>query len=171
MNEFNYLSLGKVVGSHGIKGEVKLPAHSGDLSNFYPGLPLMLKQADGHQEKLTVERCWPHKQNFILRLEGVDSRSQADQLVGCEILALRDDLPALEDDTYFWEDIIGLEVVTVDKKSLGSVKTIISTGSNDVYVVVDPDTKTETLVPAIQAVVRQVNFETGIMQVALPEVS
>ena len=80
-------------------------------------------------------------------------------------------LPEPEEDTYYWSDLIGLSVFSEQGQSLGKIKTIMRTGSNDVYVVQDrSDGETrETLVPALKSVVLEVNLEQRTMHVILPE--
>jgi 16S rRNA processing protein RimM len=103
----------------------------------------------------------------LLTLEGIDSRNLADSLKGCELLIKRTELPELEENTYFWEDIIGLSVYTADDVFLGRIESIIETGSNDVYVV--KDGKNEVLVPAMESVVLKIDLDQKTMKVNLPE--
>ena len=76
-------------------------------------------------------------------------------------------LPALEEGTYYWSDLIGLDVHATDGRFLGKIASIFRTGSNDVYVTRDEDR--ETLIPALVSVVKSVDLETGRMTVDLPE--
>jgi len=80
-------------------------------------------------------------------------------------------LPELEEDTHYWFDIIGLSVFLKDNTFIGNVTSVIPTGSNDVYVVKDPDkNKTqEILIPAIESVVLEIDLKNGRMSVDLPE--
>lgn len=169
-NEDSYLSVGKIVGSHGIRGNVKVRSHSGDLSDFSQGVHLLTRCADGRREMHTVQWSQFHSRHIVLALDGVDDRNHAEALKGCELFVRRKDMPALSQNTYFWEDIIGLTVVTPDQRQLGVVKTIIPTGSNDVYVVENPATGEEILLPAIQTVIRKIDPVAGLMEVVLPEI-
>jgi 16S rRNA processing protein RimM len=107
----------------------------------------------------------------LLAIKGIGTRDQAQALIGADILIERTRLPELEDDAYYWSDLIGLSVFSEQGEFLGKVTTIMRTGSNDVYVVQDrSDGKTrETLVPALKWVVVEVNLEQGTMHVNLPE--
>ena len=80
-------------------------------------------------------------------------------------------LPELEEGSYYWCDIIGLAVFTTDEQYIGRVESIISTGSNDVFMVKDLDKgdDNETLIPALESVVLEIDFEHKTMRVALPE--
>ena len=163
MDEASYLSVGKIVGSHGIRGDVKVWSHADDLSDFSQGMRLLARFDDGRREIYTVRGSKTHSRFIILALDGVMDRNRADTLKGCELFARREDLPALKENTYFWDDIIGLRVVTPDQRPVGIVQNIIPTGSNDVYVVVDSATGEEILLPAIQSVVQKIDLAAGVM--------
>ncbi|SLM27945.1 Ribosome maturation factor rimM [Desulfamplus magnetovallimortis] len=113
-----------------------------------------------------IERVAPNKKGLLLLLKGVD-RNIAESLVGDELLIPRDALPSLEDDTYYWQDLIGISVVDIQAGYIGTIDHVIQTGSNDVFVVADHNR--ETLVPAIKNVVKQVDLERGEMRVELPD--
>jgi 16S rRNA processing protein RimM len=76
-------------------------------------------------------------------------------------------LPELDEDTYYWFELIGIEVYTTEAEYLGRIASIFPTGSNDVYVV--KDQKKEILVPALESVVVGIDLEQKIMRVRLPE--
>ena len=90
----------------------------------------------------------PHKRNYLVGLKGVNDRNQAQALSGSRIVINRSELPVLEDDTFYWVDLIGMDVYTLPDRYLGQIKEIIPTGGNDVYVV--RHKSTETLVPALK---------------------
>jgi len=96
---------------------------------------------------------------------------QAELLAGAELLIEKEDLPELEHGTWYWTDIIGLDVFAVDDTYIGRVTSIIQTGSNDVYVVKNPDGNNdkEILIPAIESVVAAIDLAKGRMTVDLPE--
>ena len=98
-------------------------------------------------------------------------RNLAEDLVGAEILVERDRLAEPEADSYFWADLIGLRVTDKTLGALGTIDSIMETGSNDVFVVknkkVDPEQ--EFLVPALASVVIEIDLDRGEMAVDLPE--
>ncbi len=104
-------------------------------------------------------------------LEGVTNAEQASELKGSSLFIERKSLPDLDEGTYYWCDLIGLNVYSENKEFIGRIHTIITTGSNDVYVVKDPreNGKGETLIPALASVVRAVDIAQGVMHVTLPE--
>jgi len=121
----------------------------------------------GAQTNYLIEWARSHKQHYLVGLKGVVDRDQAQSLQGIKIVVRRSDLPALEEDTFYWADLIGMAVYTLEDRYLGQIKAIIPTGSNDVYVVQNDDS--ETLVPALRRVVQSVDLDTHTMRVDLPE--
>ena len=97
----------------------------------------------------------------------VADRDTAETLRGAALYVEKSRLPDLEDENYYWFELIGMEVYTPDGGYLGRLESILPTGSNDVYVVRDADR--ETLVPALASVVKAVDTATGRMEVVLPE--
>jgi len=102
-----------------------------------------------------------------MSLKGVSTRDQAQTIVGSELFIEKAQLPDLEEGSYYWYDLIGLDVFTVDEKYLGRVESIIRTGSNDVYVVKHNDS--EILIPALESVVHEIDLQNNRIQVELPQ--
>ena len=78
------------------------------------------------------------------------------------------ELPKREEGSYYYFQLIGLQVVTEDGKAVGTVKEIIETGANNVYSISTPEGK-EILIPAIPSCVLSIDVEAGRMTVRLPE--
>ena len=167
MGEDDVLTVGKIVGAHGIAGAVKAHFFSGPGSTLAQNGRVRLKTPNGDVHTYILDWSSPHKQNLLMGLSGVTTRNQAEALVGAELLADRDAFPELEPGTYYWADLIGLTVQTTDGACIGKIVSIIPTGGNDVYVV--QDGKRETLIPALASVVLEVDLETKTMRVDLPE--
>ena len=113
----------------------------------------------------------PHTKTVLLSLKEIENRTQAEALVGSELYIEKMSLPELEDGDYYWFDIIGLSVFTVEGEYIGQVASIMPTGSNDVYIVkgVAGERQKETLIPALASVVVSIDLEKKTMQVDLPE--
>ena len=104
-------------------------------------------------------------------LVSVDDRDMAEGLVGSSIYVHRSCLPDLEEDTYYWHELIGLDVYDTAGAFMGRLDQVIPTPANDVYVVngeVDGHPR-EVLIPAIAKVVRDIDLERGTMVVDPPE--
>lgn len=171
LEKTGYLRIGKVVGVHGVKGNVKIRSYAESLSVFQPNEKLIFEIPDGREIHFTVKESKPHSKTILLSLKEVESRNLAEGLIGSEIYIDREVLPELEAGTYYWFEIIGLSVFTVDGVFLGRVDSILQTGSNDVYVVKTPDKDPadEILIPALATVVRSIDLESKTMKVDLPE--
>ncbi len=165
----DYLSIGKISGVHGVNGNLKIHPYADDLSGIDTGTSLFIRRPSEQQRRITVTGWRPHGRIFLLTCKEITSRSQAENEIGCELVILRSDLPEPEEGTYYWVDIIGLSVFTVDDVCLGRVKAIIPTGSNDVYMVYDEVTGRERLIPAIRSMVREIDLTSGVMRVDLTD--
>ncbi len=129
------LLIGGIVGLHGLKGVLKARLYAESLSIFQPGDLIHVKEPGGREVSYTLTDAKPHKRIALIFLKGIDGADSARKLVGAELYIDRTRLPELDEETWYWSDIIGLSVYTVDEALLGRIESIIRTGSNDVYVV------------------------------------
>lgn len=154
--------IGKVTALFGVKGWIKLLSWTEpreDIVN-YPSWQLKL---DGEWRDWKVAEGRPQGKTIIARLDGITDRDQAVVLIGAEIAVRRDQLPPVKPGEYYWDDLIGMEVQLADGRSLGEVEAMMETGANDVLVVKG---ERRRLIPFIRdQVVRDVNMETGLIQV------
>ncbi len=160
------LAIGKIVGAHGIKGEVKIFSYVETIDLFDPGNQLYAIKGNNEKKRYTVKSAKPYKKLVRVAFEGIEDRSAAEGLVGEQLCIPRSKLPETEDDCWYWCDLIGLDVYTEDDACIGRVESMIATGSNDVFVVTDG--RTETLVPAIDSVIIDIDLDAGRMRVRLP---
>lgn len=155
-----FLEAGKIVTTHGIKGEVKIMP--------YCDSPELLCEFDRlfigkNHEEIIVERSRVFKNMVIAKLEGIDTPEAAEKLRNKLLYMHRDDLE-LDEDTYFIQDLIGLEVVDADTAQLyGTISDVMQTGANDVYVIKGSDR--EYLVPAIADVVVSTDLDGNLMKI------
>lgn len=156
-----YMAVGLITTAHGLRGEVKVELHTDFPERFAPGVQLYLGE---ELEEVTVSSARPHQGQLLLQFEGDESREDADELRGLWLFVPDEQAVELEEDTYFVHDIIGLSVQTVAGELLGTVKEVLFTGANDVYIVTPPDNpKREILLPAIEEVIKQVDLDKGIL--------
>ncbi|BCS98791.1 ribosome maturation factor RimM [Desulfoluna limicola] len=160
------IAIGKIIGTHGLKGGARVYSWAESIDSFGKGARLTAATPTGDLE-LTVQSAAPHKKGLLLTFKEVGHINALEPLVGSELFVDRADLPEPEDGSYYWIDIIGLQVVTEAGDVLGRVASIFPTGSNDVYVV--KDGKKEILVPALESVLKDIDLDKGIMVVDLPE--
>lgn len=159
--------MGKIVGTHGIRGILKMVSFAESNALFAPGKALAFRGKDGARKTFRVTSSRPHKSVILLRVDGIASIETAQVWSGCEVCVEKAALAPSEKGTYYWHEIIGMKVITPDAERLGQVKAIFPTGSNDVYVVRDGDK--EVLVPAIDSVVLNIDPDKNTMTVDLPE--
>ncbi|UCD89710.1 MAG: 16S rRNA processing protein RimM [Desulfobacterales bacterium] len=171
MEKKGFLAVGKIVGAHGVKGNLKVHSYAESLSIFEQGSSILVASAKGFEKLLTIRWVKPHGRVVLFSLKGIENRHLAETLIGSELYVKRDSLPKLEDGSYYWFDIIGLSVFTNNDTYIGRVESIIDTGSNDVYVVKDiqKDGDNEILIPAIESVVLTIDLNQKKMIVDLPE--
>ena len=162
------LTIGKIVGAHGIKGAVKVYSYAESPSIFKPDRSILIEDKNNRRRSFCIEWARPHKRNVVLSFKEIDSRSDAEALVGSALYIHKKELPEPESGTYYWTDIIGLSVYRGDGNYLGEVTSILPTGSNDVYIVRNEDNK-ETLIPALESVVLEIDLKQKRMLVDLPE--
>ena len=153
------LVVGVLVGSHGTRGEVKLRP----LTEFPERLPtlkeLRLRLADGQEERRRVTGTRWHKEMLLLRLEGVETMTDAETLRGASVLIDVDKAAPLPEGRYYEHQLLGLQVVTPDVEVLGRVSEIIAGPSNDVYVA------GPYLVPATRDAILRLAPEEGVIVV------
>jgi 16S rRNA processing protein RimM len=159
--------LGKVVATHGIKGQLRIIPYSGEPETILALRTIMLKGPAGGMETFAVAAAAVHGKKILVALEEFDSINQVLHLVGRELYATHEQLPELAPGEYYWCDLLGLKVMTERGEPLGVLADIIATGSNDVYVV--KDGKHEYLIPALEDVVLEINLVARIMTVSPPE--
>lgn len=149
------IPVGKISDTHGIKGQLKVHSYSGNADSLGSARTVFVKSPAGVLNEIALTGFKANSGRFIITLKGYDDINQAIPLVGSEICLKRGQLPGLDEDEYYWSDLIGLRVVTEDGTLLGSIADIFETGSSDVYVV--RGGQREYLIPAIADVVRKVD--------------
>jgi 16S rRNA processing protein RimM len=134
---------------------------------FEAGRTIRVRESSGQVKNREINWVRPHTGTALISFKGINDRSQAEALIGSELIIQKEELPDLEEDTHYWIDLIGIEVYTSEDKYLGRIESIIETGSNDVYVV--KDKKKEVLIPALASAVVDIDIKHKRMQVELPE--
>lgn len=160
-----------MTGAHGIRGDLKIHSYAESIDLYRTGEGILLTLPDGSVKTLTVQWIKPHGHGLRMGLESVNDRNQAERLVGASLFVEKSLLPALEDDTYYWSELMGLSVYDTAGLLLGRIDEVIPTPANDVYVVkgeIDGSLR-ETLIPAIGKVVCDIDLERRTMIVDLPE--
>jgi len=159
--------IGRIVGAHGVNGNCKIRSYAESLTVFQPGSDILIATTSGRKNVYEINWAKPHSKVDLLSLKGVTTRNQAQALIGSELFIEKTQLSKPDDGSYYWHDLIGLEVFSTDNNYLGRLHSIIQTGSNDVYVVKKEEN--EILIPALESVVHTIDLEKKRMRVELPE--
>ena len=155
--------VGRVVGAWGLRGEVKVQSHTDNPERLSVGSRVFLSG-----RPTTIERSTRAKAGLRLKLDLAGDRTQAEELRGSLLTVPRTEAAPLPDGSYYHFQVIDMDVESEDGQPVGRVAEILTTGSNDVYVLKVPGRK-DILVPAIAEVVLRVDPEQNRMVVRLPD--
>ena len=150
--------------SHGVRGELRCAILTDFPERFSRTKVLFLGES---HTPYTLERSRLSQGGLLLKLGDVDTREAATALRGNVLYIPASEAVLLPPGSYYWHQILGLEVQTTDGETLGTIADIIETGSNDVYVV--RGAERETLIPAIADVIRDVDLDRRVVTVKLLE--
>lgn len=152
--------VGEIAGAYGVKGWVKIYSHTDPVENILNYAPWRL-DGDQHDIKLIDGRL--HGRTVIAKLEGVDTRDQAQALRLKKIWVDKERFATLEPGQYYWADLIGLKVFNCDGQEFGQVSEMLATGANDVIVVKG---ERERLIPFVMGLyVKEVKLDEGFLRV------
>jgi 16S rRNA processing protein RimM len=154
-----YVAVGRVLGAWGIRGDLKVEPLAPE-SAFAVGHRILVAGRD-----YTIERSQRMAPFVRLKLNGMDTREEAQILRGAYLEAAETDLVALPEGQYYRFQLIGLNVRSLDGSNLGSIVEVLSTPENDVYVVNGPDG--ELLIPAVEDVIRDINLAEGAITIEI----
>jgi len=154
------IALGYISAVHGIKGWVKVHSWTRPMEAILEYQPWLLGE---DKKPVTIVDGRRQGKGLAVLLPGYKNREQAVTLVGQQIFVGREQLPATENDEYYWSDLEGLEVHTTKGEVLGRVEGLMETGANDVLLIRGDRLH---LVPFVQGqYVKRVDLESGLIEV------
>ncbi|HJA05650.1 MAG TPA: ribosome maturation factor RimM [Candidatus Mediterraneibacter pullicola] len=159
-----FLQVGVISSTHGIRGEVKVFPTTDDAARFKK-LKKVLLDTGKEQLELEVQSVKFFKQFVIVKFKGIDNINDIEIYKGKSLLVPREDAVALGKDEYYIADLIGMEVFTEEGR-LGVLKDVMETGANEVYII-DSDRHGEVLIPAIKQCILDVDIEGRKMKIHL----
>jgi len=149
------ICVGHILGSQGVKGWVRVFSNTSPRENIVSYSPWFIEQ--GNVQQATAVQGRRQGKNVLARLEGIEDRTQADELTGCRIFINPQQLPRLEAGEYYWSDLVGLAVETVQGEPLGVIASMMETGADDVMVL---SGERERLIPfVIDQIVTEVDLD------------
>ena len=165
MTESNRVTLGRITGAQGIRGEVKLQSFTGDPLDIASYGPL-----DGSNGlRLTIKSVKPYKNVLLARFDGVDDRNAAEALKGVELSIGRDRLPEPEEDEVYHADLIGLAAHDVSGRLVGEVVAVLDFGAGELLELKLPDQKSTVLVPFNVDSVPELDLDARRLTIDPPE--
>jgi len=159
------VSIGKILGAHGVKGLVKLASFTAEPEDVAAYGPVSDKAG---KRKWTVTLQGWNKDHFLARIKGVETREQAEALRGTEIFVSRAMLPEAETGHYYYTDLIGIEARLEDGTVYGKVTNVVNYGAGDILEI-QPKTGKKELISFANATVPKVNLAEGWLLVIPPE--
>lgn len=162
-----FLQVGVVSSTHGIRGEVKVYPTTDDVARFKKLKEVFAETRHGNVS-LAIEQVKFFKNMVILKFKGIDNINDVEKYKGCPLLVTRENAVKLAPGEYFLCDLVGLLVLTDTGEELGTLTEIIRTGANDVYVVKTKNEK-EVLIPNTKECIIEVSLEKNTMTVHLLE--
>lgn len=158
------IKLGKITAPQGVKGEFRVFPYTDEITRFSEIDYVII---DGEKHKISKARY--QKNLVILKVEGIDDRNAAEDARGRELLLNKEDMWIQPENTYFIEDLVGMDVVSADDgSSIGKLAKVIQNSSQDVYEIKLEEGKS-FLLPAVKEFVKEVDVENRVMKIHLIE--
>ena len=161
------LQVGVISSTHGVRGEVKVFPTTDDVTRFRQ-LKKVYLDTGREMLPLEIQNVKFFKQFAILKFKGIDNINDIEKYRGKSLMIDREDAVDLEEDEYFIADMIGMKVCTEDGSEFGTLKDVMETGANDVYII-DSLEHGEVLLPAIRECILDVDMDEERMTIHLME--
>lgn len=154
-----FLKVGKIVNTYGIKGELKIYLYTDfPEKRFVQGNQLFLgKEGSMINSQVEIEQAKPYKNMYILKIKNIDNINLAEKYKDYYLWIDKKDQGELNEGEYYYHEIIGCKVVTTDGDELGKISDILSPGANDVWIVTPANKGNDILIPYIDSVVKEID--------------
>ena len=157
------LQVGVISSTHGVRGEVKVFPTTDDVKRF-KRLKEVILDTDKEELVLEIEGVKFFKQFVILKFKGFDNINDIEKYKTKSLYVTRANAVRLRKDEYFIADLQGLTVINEEEQVIGTLRDVMETGANDVYIV-DLNDGREVLIPAIKECILNVDIEGGKIQI------
>ncbi len=159
------LKVGVITTTHGVRGEVKVYPTTDEPERFLE-LDYVLLDTGRELRKLEIKNVKFFKNLVILKFKGVDNINDIEKYKGRDLWIPREEGQELEEDEYYIADLLGMSVVLEDGQEFGTLKDVMETGANDVYII-DSAEHGEVLLPAIKECILDVDLEKNVVTIHL----
>ena len=160
------LEVGKIINTHGLRGEVKIVTWT-DSPEVFEELKFVIAKMRGEETRLDIKNIKYQKNNIIVAFSQLTSIEEAEKLKNAVLLVPREELGELPEGVYYIADLIGCEVLDNNGK-IGDLVDVCSTGSNDVYDI-KREGKKNLLVPIIDGVLQSVDIDNKKIIIEIPK--
>ena len=158
----DWVVVGRILGFFGVQGWVKIFSYTREKAGILRYKPLFVNMHN-HWQEMELEDSRIQGKGIVVKFAGFDDRDAIARFLDCDLAVRRTQLPTLEEGEYYWNDLLGLRVLTLDGIELGAVERLFETGANDVLVVRG---ERERLVPfLLPEVITHIDLDQGIMRV------
>lgn len=164
-----WVPLAEVMRPHGVRGELRLKLFNKDSDVLLDRDEVLVRLKDGEEHEVSVDGARRANEAILLKLHSVDDRDRADELRGALVCVRRKDFPAVEAGEFYACDVVGAKVTLAEGGDVGVVKDLLSYPSVDVLVIRASDGGKDWEVPLVEALVRRVDLEGGVVELATLE--
>lgn len=161
------LEIGRIVGTHGLRGDLKVRLKSGDPELLLSLSQVTLRLPTSEQVTVNISRQIVHKKQILFRLQGLDSINQVEHMVGSQVLLSENLLPELAENEYYWGQLEGLQVVDQNRGEIGQLQDMFTSAAHDTYVV--RGRFGEVMIPVVQQFILGIDLQERVIRVNLPE--
>ena len=165
MNDF--VTLAVIVKTQGRHGEIAAEIHSDTPGRLYAGMKILALAEEGSRRELQIDNVWPHKNWLVLKFAGVDSISDAEVLIGCELQLPATERAELEPGAFYVSDLVGCALF--DRGREVGVVSDVRFGAGEAPLLVVGSGKDEHEIPYAQAFLDRVDLEHKRIEMKLPE--
>jgi 16S rRNA processing protein RimM len=163
----NFITLARVIKTQGRHGEVAAEVHTDIPGRLHAGMKIFALAEDGSRRELQIDDAWPHKNWLVLKFAGIDSISDAEILIGCELQLPANERAKLEDGAFYVSDLIGCALF--DQGREVGVVSDVRFGAGEAPLLVVGSGKNEHEIPYAQVFLKRVDLEHKRIEMNLPE--
>lgn len=159
-----YITVGKIVNTHGLKGELKILPHTHFADERFAAKAILYVLIDGNMQQLIVKTAREHKGMLLVCFEGFDDINQVEHWKNCYLYIEENQQAQLDEDEIYYRELLKMQVETCEGNVLGNVVEILETGAN---VVIRVKGEKELLIPYVKRFIKEVDKEDNILKVEL----
>lgn len=156
-----YYYIGTIIGPHALKGEVKIFSETDFKEERYQIGNTLYIEKNNQVIAVKVKSHREHKGNDLVSFEGYSSINDIEQFNKCKIYVHESQLQELDEDEFYYHQLIGSVVKTADRV-LGKVKDIVNYGASDILIIED-DSKKEIMIPFIDEFIEEIDLEEQVI--------